>query len=60
MSEGSLFWIAAAVFVVGVLGLLDGLKRRRVAEGLARMTPEEREIAKREAKASQSVFRRGK
>lgn len=43
-----------------VIGLLDGLKRRRTAERLARMTPEEQEIAKREAKVFSSSVRRGR
>lgn len=47
MSEGYIALIAAVVLVVLVLGLLDGLMRRRNAERLARLTPEEREIAER-------------
>lgn len=60
MSFNSYLWIAAGLLIVVVIGLLDGIKRRRTAERLARMTPEEREIAQREAKVFRSVLRRGR
>jgi hypothetical protein len=60
MSGNVWIWGGGAVIVLAVLFALDGLRQRQRRAREKRMTPEEREIARREAKASQSVFRRGR
>lgn len=56
------FWMWAAVggvvLVLALLFLLDAVRQKQRRERQKHMTPEEREIARREAKVFQGVFRR--
>lgn len=49
-------WFGLAVLVAIVIGIFDTLRRKRVSEAEARMTPEQLEISRREAKAMQGVW----
>lgn len=60
MSGNIWIWGGGVVVVLAVLFTLDALRQKQRREREKHMTPEEREIARREAKASFSVFRRGR
>jgi hypothetical protein len=60
MTASQLLIIVACILVAVIVVLLDGLKRRRTAERLAKMSPEERAAADREAKVFRTAARWGK
>lgn len=60
MATSTYVWMGLGVVLIVVIGLLDGLRRRRIADARARMTPEEQAIAKREDRVFSSSVRRGR
>ena len=56
--EGYLLCGLGIALVLAIV-VFDTLKRKRFADALARMTPEQREAALREARAMRSVFSGG-
>lgn len=56
MPDPLYLWVGLAVVIAIVIGVFDTVHRIRTEKAFSRMTPEQREIARKEAKAMQGVW----